>query len=219
MLVQQAAAYLRYGQPDRALPWCLRAWDRAQSVGDWRSQATALENLGAVAHAQGRLADAVAFYRHSLSINERHRRTRGVALLRCYLGYALAELGDPDSAVESFRGAVAAAALIGDHNFQAQALVGIGTVHAQQGRLRLAIAELTESLTALSATAAPALRAPVLAHLGKISRQAGDPAGARGHWEQALLLYVRMGDPKADQVRALLRELMDPAAPPEQPTR
>jgi tetratricopeptide (TPR) repeat protein len=215
MLVQLAAAYLRHGRPDRALPWCLRSWDRAQAVGDWRSQATALENLGAVAHAQGRLADAVAYYRRSLSINERHRRTRGVALLRCYLGYALAELGDPDSAVDSFRGAVAAAASIGDHNCQAQAHVGIGTVHAQQGRLQVAIAELTEGLAVLSATAAPALRVSVLERLGEISRQAGDHAGARGYWEQALDLYTRMGNPKADRVRTLLCELTGAAMPPD----
>lgn len=215
MLVQQAAAYLRHGQPEKALPLCSRAWDRAQTVGDWRSQATALENLGAVAHAQGRLADAVAYYRRSLSINERHQRTRGVALLRCYLGYALADLGDPDSAVDSFRGAVTAAASIGDHNCQAQAVVGIGTVHAQQGRLQVAIAELTEGLAALSATAAPALRVSVLERLGEISRQAGDHAQARGYWEQALELYTRTGNPKADRVRTLLRELTGSAMPPD----
>lgn len=226
MLVQQAAAYLRHGQPDKALPCCLRAWDMAKAVGDWRSQATALENLGAVAHAQGRLADAIAYYRRSLSINERHQRTRGVALLRSYLGYALADLGDPDSAVDSFRGAAAAAASIGDHNCQAQAVVGIGTVHAQQGRLQLAIAELTEGLAALSVTAAPALRAPVLEQLGKVSRQVGDHAGARVYWEQALDLYTRMGNPKADHVGVLLRELAGSAvppdhdgSPPEQPAR
>jgi len=105
-------------------------------------------------HAQRRLAEAIDYYQRSLAINEEHHQVRGVALLRCYLGYALDDHGDPAGAIESFRCAADTAASISDHHCQAQALVGVGTVHARQGRLQLAIAELTKGLAALTAPAA-----------------------------------------------------------------
>lgn len=65
----------------------------------------------------------------------------------------------------------------------------------------------------------PCLKAPVLEHLGGMTLRAGDHGRARGHWEQALNLYTRTGDPKADRVRSLLRELTGLSMPPDQATR
>ncbi|TCO59230.1 NB-ARC domain-containing protein [Actinocrispum wychmicini] len=214
MLVQLAAAYLRLNQPDTAMHWCQQAWERAEEAGDGRSQATALENLGAAAHAQGRLADAIGYYRRSLDLNEQHHEVRGVALLQCYLGYALSDHGEPDSAIDSFQRSAETAASISDHHCRAQAIVGIGTVYARQGQFALAIAEMTAGLEVLSATAVPALRVAVLERLGEVSQQAGDLLGARHNWEQALDLYERMGDPKAERVRDRLHALTTPDTAP-----
>jgi tetratricopeptide (TPR) repeat protein len=213
-LVQLAAAYLRLNQPDVAERWGRQARERARSAGDWRSEATALESLGSAAHAQGRLDEAIELYRRSLGLNEEHGRVRGMTLLSCYLGYALRDRGDDNSAANAFQRSADLAASIGDDHSRAQALVGLGTVYARQGEVGAAIGEMSEALRMLSDTAAPALRAPVLEQVGELSHQSGDLIGARRYWEQALELYTRAGDPTADRVGERLQKLALPSPRP-----
>ncbi|MFI9388957.1 ATP-binding protein [Kutzneria sp. NPDC052558] len=210
MLVQLAAAYLRLGQHDTAARWGVPALERAEAAGHWASEATARETLGAVAHGQGRLEDALGHYRRALSLSEEHGQTRGGVLLSTYLGYLLRDLNRFPEAVEHFHRARGLAASIGDLTSQAQALVGLGSTQARQGQFCDAIAGLTEALSLLDYAAAPALHVDVLHQLGEISRQAGDLVAAGTHWEQAIRLYTSLGDPKADQVRALLDALGGP---------
>jgi tetratricopeptide (TPR) repeat protein len=173
-----------------------------------------LESLGSAAHAQGRLDEAIEFYRRSLGLNEEHDLVRGMTLLSCYLGYALRDSGDDSGAVDAFRRSANLAASIGDDHSRAQALVGLGTVHARHGEFRLAIREMSEALKMLSDTAAPALRAPVLEQVGELSQQSGDLVAARRYCEQALELYSRAGDPKADRVGERLQKLTLPSPRP-----
>jgi len=70
MLVHLAAAYLRLNDPAEALRAALPAWELAHTAGDWRAMATALESLGRIAHADGRLQDAVGFYHRSLTVTD-----------------------------------------------------------------------------------------------------------------------------------------------------
>ena len=206
-LVQVAAAYVRLNQPTTAERWGHQALERARSADDWRSEATAMESLGSAAHAQGRMREAIELYRRSLDLNEQHGLVRGVVLLSCYLGYALRDSGDDSGAIRSFVRSADLAATIADNHSRAQALVGVGTVHARQGETALAIRVMSEALDMLSGTAAPSLRAPVLEQLGELSQQNGDLPAARRFWEQALELHRRSGDPNTGHVEVLLQEL------------
>ncbi|NBH09426.1 tetratricopeptide repeat protein, partial [Amycolatopsis sp. SID8362] len=173
----------------------------------WAGEATALEGLGAVAHACGRLPEAVEHYRLALRLNETHERHRGTALLLCYLGHALAGQDEFDAAAEHFGRSARLAASIGDGHCQAQAIAGLGAVHAARGALTEAVTELERGLRSLPASEAASLRVPVLDKLAEVLVGAGDHEGARRHWTEALAAYTSMDDPHAERIRARLRSL------------
>jgi tetratricopeptide (TPR) repeat protein len=217
MWARLAAAYLRLNQPKIAEDIAHRAWQRARAAEDWGAEATALENLGSAAHAQTRLTEAIDYYRQSLALNEQHGRIRGVVLLLSNLGYALRDTNNHREALDSFQRCAELAATIGDHHSQAQALLGAGTVHARQGKYGRAISLMRDGLTMLSATEAPVLRAAALHQLGEVSQQAGDNSAARQYWQQALGLYLRLGDPRAHHLRDALAEPGKFLAPVDDP--
>lgn len=210
MVNQAAAVHLRTGRPEAAREPFRRALATARSNGDWAGEATALEGLGAVAHACGRLPEAVEHYRSALRLNEAHERHRGTALLHGYLGHALTGQGDLDAAAGHFRRSAHLATSIGDHHCLAQAIAGLGSVHAARGSFAEAVAELQRGLRSLPAAEAAALRAPVLEKLAEVLAGAGDHEGARRHWTEALAAYPSMDDAHADRIRARLRSLPTP---------
>ncbi|MFD5248347.1 tetratricopeptide repeat protein [Amycolatopsis sp. NPDC058340] len=210
MVNQSAAVHLRIGEPAAALEPYRRALGVARSIGDWSGEATALEGLGAATHACGRLAEAVEYYRSALDLNEAHARHRGTALLHGYLGHALAGKGDFEAAAVHFGHSARLAASIGDVHCQAQAIAGLGTVHAARGSLTEAISELRRGLRSLPASEAAALRAPVLEKLAEVLSESGDHEGARQSWAEALAAYTSMSDPRVERTWTRVR-----STPPE----
>ncbi|GAA2975422.1 hypothetical protein [Actinokineospora diospyrosa] len=206
LLVHLAAAHLRLSDSAAALRAALLAWELAETTGDSRAIATALECLGRIAHADGQLQDAVGLYLRALTVNEQHDHQRGAALVLCCLGYALAGLGDDASAAGYFARATRAAASIGDNTCRAQALVGLGETRARQCQFGRAIAEMTEGLEALD-PAALALRVDVVEKLGEVTLMAGDRSAARRYWEEALETFTTLRHPKANRIRERLRSL------------
>lgn len=206
MLVHLAAAHLRLGDPVQALCAAEPAWERARAAGDWRAQATALECLGRIAHAEGRLQDATDFYQRALTVNEQHKHPRGAGLVLCALGYALSGLGDNAGAADCFERAIRTATSIADHTCRAQALVGLGETRARQHQYSRAIAEMTEGLATLD-PAAPALRVDVVEKLGEVNLLAGNLGAARRYWEQALELLTALRHPRAQRLRDRLGSL------------
>jgi tetratricopeptide (TPR) repeat protein len=72
------------------------------------------------------------------------------------------------------------------------------------GRSTGARAEHAAALGLASQAGDQAERARAHDGLARSYQADGDPARARGHWQQALNLYTELGDPAAQQVRARL---------------
>lgn len=204
MMLQHAAVHSRLRDPATATALYERALTRALDVGDWEGEATAREGLGAAAHARGDLPTAIDHYGQSLELNRHHGRQRGVALLLCYLGHALADTGQLDEAVTSFRSSAQVAEEIGDRHCWAQAVVGAGTCLAAAGAVASAIAEVEAGLAALPADEAASLRLPVLEKLADLQDRAGATGEARRHRQEAIRIATSLGDRRAEALRARL---------------
>jgi tetratricopeptide (TPR) repeat protein len=198
MMLQSAAVHSRLRNPTAATALFERALLRAQEQSDWQGEATAREGLGAAAHARGDMVTAIDHYGQSLALNRRHGRRRGVALLLCYLGHALADIGELDEAVTNFRSSARVADEIGDRHCWAQAVVGAGTCLAAAGAVAEAITEVEAGLTALPADEVASLRLPVLEKLANLQDRAGATGEARRHRQEALQIATSLGDRRAE---------------------
>ena len=204
MLLQSTAVHNRLRSPAAATALFERALFRAQELGDWQGEATAREGLGAAAHARGDMVEAIDHYGQSLALNKKHGRRRGVALLLCYMGHALADIGHHGEAVTNFRSSAQVADEIGDRHCWAQAVVGAGTCLAASGAVTEAITEVEAGLAALPADEAASLRLPVLEKLADLQERVGETGEARRHRQEALEIATSLGDRRADALRVLL---------------
>ncbi|MFD9701361.1 NB-ARC domain-containing protein [Lentzea sp. NPDC059081] len=204
MTLQHAAVHSRLRDPDSATSLFEQALTRAQQERDWEGEATAREGLGAAAHARGDMVTAIDQYGQSLTLNRRHGRQRGVALLLCYLGHALADTGEFDGAVTNFRSSAWVADEIGDRHCWAQAVVGAGTCLAATGAMAEAITEVRAGLSALPADEAASLRLPVLEKLADLEDEVGATHEAHLHRQEALRIAISLGDRRAESLRLRL---------------
>lgn len=83
-------------------------------MSDWQGDAIAREGFGAAAHARGDLPTPIDHYGQSLALNRHHGRQRGVARLLCSWATPLADIGQLDEAVASFRSSAQGAEEISD---------------------------------------------------------------------------------------------------------
>jgi DNA-binding SARP family transcriptional activator/Flp pilus assembly protein TadD len=131
-------------------------------------------------------------------------------------GYALTDLGDVDlrrghygRAIGHHEQALSLFGETGNPGGQAKALNGLGEAFLEAGRVDEACLRHTDALRLASQIDDKYEQARAHDSLGRGCQILGDPSQGRRHWEQALALYVRLGAPEADRIRAQL----DPATP------
>ncbi|MFC8847617.1 MULTISPECIES: tetratricopeptide repeat protein [unclassified Micromonospora] len=196
----------RYPEAIELYQESLRAHE-ASGYRDWRP--TTLNSL-AVAHAEAGRADhalatfALARDEHRLQGN---RWGEGVALQNMAQCHAL--LGEPEKAVARHEEALTAVRDTGDGYAEAICIANLGEAHAELGDHERAIRRFREAAELHVATGNAHGRARTLLALGRSLAGLGDPDAARSCWREALAVFDELGDPEADEIRALLR---DPAA-------
>ncbi|MGS2618779.1 AfsR/SARP family transcriptional regulator [Micromonospora sp. LZ34] len=171
---------------------------------DWR--ATSLNSL-AVAHAEaGRPDEALATFalareEHRLRGN---RRGEGVALQNMAQCHVL--LGQPGEAIARHEEALTAMRDAGDRYAEAICIANLGEAHAELGDHERAILRFREAVRLHMSTGNEHGRARTLLALGRSLGELGDADRARSCWRQALAVFDELGDPEADEIRALLGE-------------
>ncbi|SCG64991.1 DNA-binding transcriptional activator of the SARP family [Micromonospora echinaurantiaca] len=171
---------------------------------DWR--ATSLNSL-AVAHAEaGRPDEALATFalaraEHRLRGN---RRGEGVALQNMAQCHVL--LGQPGEAIARHEEALTAMRDAGDRYAEAICIANLGEAHAELGDHDRAILRFREAVRLHRSTGNEHGRARTLLALGRSLGELGDADRARSCWRRALAVFDELGDPEADEIRALLGE-------------
>jgi tetratricopeptide (TPR) repeat protein len=86
-------------------------------------------------------------------------------------------------------------------------LSGLGDVFLVTGQLSEARAKYTSALSVTTQTGEIYEQARARNGLAHVCLAVGDPGQARRHWEQALVIYLSLGSPEVDQIRARLARL------------
>ncbi len=120
--------------------------------------------------------------------------------IRCVLGELGQALADAQQAVRAF-------AEVGDERSEAWARNGVGAVYQSLGRLPEAAAALAEVAEDRGRIGDHYGQAHTLTSLGGVLRDLGETARARQVWQQALIIFDALADPRAASVREDLATL------------
>jgi tetratricopeptide (TPR) repeat protein/DNA-binding XRE family transcriptional regulator len=183
-----------------ALPVLRDAKDQAR-------EAEALTQMGELSLRRGQLTEAADFFEHSLAICLRLDHPAGVANGLRYLGEVSLRCGECQQAISYLRRALALYRQTGYQYGETLALRTLAGALNRAGRPAAAHAELTTALQLAADTGNSYQQASIHRDLAEGLQKAGQDQQARHHWQQALTLYIQLGDPDADEVRAELSRL------------
>jgi DNA-binding SARP family transcriptional activator len=167
----------------------------AAGVGDHELEATALTNMGMLAHLLVRDVEAVGYVRRALAIEHNNLRTRALG----WNNLALAEgrLGERRRALAHHQQALTLARQIGSPTAERGILLGLGETSLRYG---LPAAESFRRALALARTGR--FRMQEALALDGLAHATADPR----YWREALVIFHELGVPRADAVRRHLAE-------------
>lgn len=206
MVRRWAFAHFDVGRFDDAGELFERARRLSTELGDRAAVAAAVGGLGIVAAAHDRYGEAVVHF------GEQERLCRELGDLRC-IGLALFRLGtahnalsQPEPAANHLRQADAVFADLGDIDPYNQSRVHIELARAlgRLGDRPQAEKRLTDALQRMRELGSPRGEASALHRRGELALAAMDLARARADLGGALLIYERLADVEAAEVRRLL---------------
>ncbi|HEV7899567.1 MAG TPA: tetratricopeptide repeat protein [Planosporangium sp.] len=177
-----------------------------RQAGDRIGEAWVLNNLGVAEVGLGRHGPAADHHQHALALYRQLGNRTGEAWALNNLGTVHARLGRPEQAAEHYRQALTLFREIGDRDGEAWAHNGLGEAAHAAGRP-------ADALVHHTVAAEIGLRdqqARAHSGLGNVHHALGNPTRAREHYQRALALYLDLGMPDADNVRAHLTALDEP---------
>jgi len=184
-----------------------RSYRRRLELGDRRSAAVALMNLGALLADAGDPAAAVSRLRDARELFLELADDRDICVAECNLGFAHQRAGHSAEALDWFGRAWAAARDINYRAITGHADVGMAEVYERDGDPANAARHFARALPALRAEMDKVQVAWAVHGLGRTRLALGQVAAAQQSLQEALDLYEDLGDPTAETVRAQLADL------------
>jgi DNA-binding SARP family transcriptional activator/tetratricopeptide (TPR) repeat protein len=210
------SAYLRALLPDKALDALEQARAAAEAGGGSALTVAILSNLSGAYYVRAEFAEAERYALEAVELaRERGQRT---FVPHALLNVSASRIGlaDYDRAAEAAIAAYDAFSDLGDRYHSALALGNAAEALEGAGRHDEAERFALRSLARLKELNADYGTIDVLMTLGRLKREGGRPAEAAGHWAEALAVSQRLGDPRTDEIQALLAALPpDDQAPPK----
>ena len=194
--------------------WELNQYDRAHRALDvaieeaWRAQrplevASAYNNRGIVYRRSGQYAKALEMFEQALAIDRRLRTRWGQAYDHRNIGMTLHRMGSYEEASGHMERAVALAGEIGDRVSLARALLALGDLRLDEGRLAEAEPLLQKALEESRAVVLPEVEWRALESLGRLLRRRGEDAAALDAFEKGVEVVERLrGMVKTEEFRS-----------------
>lgn len=193
-LLNQAIAYQRLGESQKALDYTNQALEEVRKAGDVAAEAMALSTLSTIQRAMGKREEAIASLKAAIALysdktpNEAERTQLTLALGNLYQEY-----GEPDKAMEYYEQAVADASL-DDPAGRARALQRVGSALKEQGNLSAALEKLTEALALFEKVNDHTQIARLLCDTGSIRRTLSGINAALPDYERATVVLNNVTD-------------------------
>jgi DNA-binding SARP family transcriptional activator/Tfp pilus assembly protein PilF len=191
-----------YGQAVRDLR---RALDLARRNQARESEAHAGGNLGLIRMRHGQYRRAGDYLRRSLAIFQDRNDPSGEAFALTNLSLAELGCGRVDDALAYQHQSLALSRKIGDEPAETEALNGLGEVLLATDHADDAIMQHVSALALATKLGDKYEVARAHNGLGCCYGARGEEDRARGHWQQALLLYEELETPEAGEVRGRLQ--------------
>jgi DNA-binding SARP family transcriptional activator/Tfp pilus assembly protein PilF len=182
-----------------------------REAGDRTGEAHALSSLGEVDLRQGNSRQATRHLQQALALFREIGSRSGEARALTGLGDAALREGRYEQAADYQRQSLAVCSEIGYQSGEVSALNGLGEVFLATGRSSDARAQHAAALSATTQSGEKYEQARAHNGLAHACHAAGDTGQARRHWNEALTLYLSLGAPETDQVRAHLATTDDHA--------
>jgi tetratricopeptide (TPR) repeat protein len=207
------SSYRGRGQFGEAISYHTQHLEVARELSHRGRQAQALMNLGSTYRDQRRFDEAIDYYQQSLTLcREPQGAERLVAMegrILSNLGLTYHQQGQLDKAIACYEQSLAAARGAGDHPGAGTVLLRLGDISRVQQRLEDAAACYQQSLGFFQEGNHRHSEGLALLHLGSVMAAMRNEQAARKHWHDALVIFVDLGAPQADEVRALLGSTPD----------
>jgi DNA-binding SARP family transcriptional activator/Tfp pilus assembly protein PilF len=184
-----------------------------REAGDRTGEAHALSSLGEVDLRRGNCRQATGHLQQALALFRETGSRSGEARALTALGDAGLRQGRYEQAADYQRQSLAVCSDIGDRSGEVTALNGLGDVFLATGRSSDARIRYAAALSVTTQSGEKYEQARAHNGLAQAYHAAGDPGQARRHWQEALTLYISLGAPETDQVRAHLASADDHAHP------
>ena len=166
----------------------------ATQIGDRRSQASHLGNLGLAYADMGEPQRAIAYHQQALSLSGRLRDRQAEGAQWTRLGDTYQKLDEPEQAIKCHQSALDIHQGMGDRRAEGANLAALAVAYKSLGDAHQAISYYGRALTVSRETGDRRAEGAHLGNLGQAYRQLGDTERAIEYFEQALAIARRTGD-------------------------
>jgi len=196
------AGFYAAGEADSARVYLQGAYERATSIGDFRTAASAVTNLATLALEDNDLAGAADLYTQAVVILARTGEHRFLSAVQHNLALVSMEMGDLGGARSALEESIQLSRLHGYPEDEAESLVSLAEVARTEGEYREAADLLDRALRLSRETGNRVGTAGALHSSGLLWMARGDYRTALGLLEQSLALHTELGRlPDAVDVR------------------
>jgi len=195
---------VRLGRHRQAVDHYGRAIELFRQAGDRAGEAHALNGLGDVELRLNRCGPAGEHFQRALILYGQVGNHAGAANVLDSLGTLHTRLGRPAQAIDHHQRALTLYRETGDRYSEARVRNGLGEAARTAGHLADALAHHTAARGIAADIGSRDQQARACSGIGDAHQALGDYARARESYRQALDLYIGLGMPEADDIRARL---------------
>ena len=199
--------YNLIGERQKAIELYQQRLNITRQMGDRLGEAQALSNLGMAYENLGEMGPALEFQKQGLAIKREIGDRYGEVQALTNLGVVYADIGDVRRAIECQEQALEIARDIGDERGEGAALGNLGARYLDLGKAQVAVEFFRQQLDIARRTGDLHSEGTALWNMSMALEKLRDQAQSLAHAESALRIYEQIQDPRAANVRGLLRRL------------
>jgi DNA-binding SARP family transcriptional activator len=200
------SAFVQLSDYDYARAHLQYALGMYSELGDNAGQAYAHHSLARMLERQGLYSEALPHAREALTLFKAAGNDIGRARALNAVGWFHAQLGDYTQALDCCQQALDLQREIDDRFGQAETYDSLGYLHGHLGHQQKATACYQQAVNLYEELGDRYNEADTLVALGDVYQSFGNSESARFAWQRALAILEQLDHPRADSVRARMRE-------------
>ncbi|MGH3625021.1 MAG: AfsR/SARP family transcriptional regulator [Sciscionella sp.] len=204
MLADKGTGLARSGHAEDAAECYRQALALHRITGDRAHEAMTMNGLGVTLAESGALADAAESLERAHELSTELGDDLATASSVGSLGLCNAQLGNYELALGNYRELVLLARQLDDPLMEATGHERLGELHDTLHDDERALQDRQRALALFQQEHVRRSEAHILHTIGQTLHRLGRRGEAIRSWQQAITVYSELGDPRADQVRALL---------------